>query len=77
MCHEQDSLTVPKQGCNQLQCLNLLHPSMSMHILHTVFYTFPKMLTRRIFSQSRASLVCDPFLYSCDFNVGPRGDDVK
>ena len=25
-----------------------LHPNISMHILHTVLYTFPKMLTRRI-----------------------------
>ena len=28
--------------------LNPLHPNISMHILHTVLYTFPKMLTRRI-----------------------------
>ena len=28
--------------------LNLLHPNISMHILHTVLYTFPKELTRRI-----------------------------
>ena len=27
---------------------NLLHPNISMHILHTVLYTFPKVLTRRI-----------------------------
>ena len=25
-----------------------LHPNISIHILHTVLYTFPKMLTRRI-----------------------------
>ena len=29
--------------------LNPLHPNISMHILHTVRYTFPKVLTRRIF----------------------------
>ena len=28
--------------------LNPLHPNISMHILHTVLYTFPKVLTRRI-----------------------------
>ena len=25
-----------------------LHPNISMHILHTVLYRFPKVLTRRI-----------------------------
>ena len=28
--------------------LNPLQPNISMHILHTVLYTFPKVLTRRI-----------------------------
>ena len=28
--------------------LNPLHPKISMHILHTVLYTFPLVLTRRI-----------------------------
>ena len=28
--------------------LTLLHPNTSMHILHTVLYTFPEVLTRRI-----------------------------
>ena len=28
--------------------VNTLHPNISMNILHTVFYTFPKVLTRRI-----------------------------
>ena len=32
-----------------LVSVNLLHPNISMHILHTVLYTFPKVLTRRIF----------------------------
>ena len=27
---------------------NHLHPNISMHILHTVLYTFSKVLTRRI-----------------------------
>ena len=29
--------------------LNLLHPNISMHILHTVLYTFLVVLTRRIY----------------------------
>ena len=28
--------------------VNLLHPIISMYILHTVLRTFPKVLTRRI-----------------------------
>ena len=28
--------------------LNPFHPNISMHILHTVLCTFPKVLTRRI-----------------------------
>ena len=27
---------------------NLLHPNISMLILYTILYTFPKVLTRRI-----------------------------
>ena len=35
-----------------------------MSILHTILYTFPKVLTRRIcFKQLRASLVGDYFLF--------------
>ena len=32
-----------------------LHPKISMHILHTVLYTFPKVLTRRICSKIKSS----------------------
>ena len=28
--------------------INPLHPNISMHILHTILYRFPKVLTRRI-----------------------------
>ena len=28
--------------------VNPLHPNISMHILHNVFFTYPKVLTRRI-----------------------------
>ena len=47
-----------------------------MHILHTVLYTFPKVLIRRVF-QSRASLVGNHFLYSHDLNVWFRWDIVR
>ena len=33
---------------NYYYLFNPLHPNISMHILHTVLYTFPKVLTRRI-----------------------------
>ena len=31
-----------------INLFNPLHPSISMHILHTVLYTFPNVLARRI-----------------------------
>ena len=34
--------------CKKLYPLDTLHPNISMHILHTVLRTFPKVLTRRI-----------------------------
>ena len=54
--------------------INPLHPSISGHILHTVLYTFPKVLTRRICLTIKASQVGDHFLYSHDLNVCFRGD---
>ena len=36
---------------------NPLHPNISMHILHTVLFTFPMVLTKRIFSTSADSSV--------------------
>ena len=30
------------------QVVNPLHPNISIHILHTLLYTFPSVLTRRI-----------------------------
>ena len=38
----------PNQKLRGSSFLNSLHPNISMHILHTVLYTFPKVLTRRI-----------------------------
>ena len=34
--------------CIRIKSLNPLHPNISMHILLTVLYTFPKVLARRI-----------------------------
>ena len=31
-------------------CNSDFHPNMSMHILHTVLYTFPKVLAGRMYS---------------------------
>ena len=40
-----------------------------MNILHTVLYTFPKVLTGEFVNQSKASFIGDHFLYSHDLNV--------
>ena len=50
------------------ELFNSLHLNISMHILHTVLYTFPLVLVRRI-EQSRVSLVNDHFLDSHELNV--------
>ena len=52
-------------------------PKISMHILHTDLYTYPKVLMRRICWKSRASFVGDHFLYSHKFNVRFRVDIVR
>ena len=36
--------------------INPLHLKISMHILHTVLYTFPEALTRRIYQKIKSSL---------------------
>ena len=38
--------------------LSPLHPNISMHILHTVLYTFLKVLTRRICLTIKSFLAC-------------------
>ena len=44
---------------------NPLHHHISLYILRTVLYTFPKVLTRRIcLKKSRAPSFGDHFLYS-------------
>ena len=57
--------------------INPLHPNISMHILHTVLYTFLKVLTRRICLTIKASQVGDHFLYSHGLNVCFRGDSDR
>ena len=53
----------------QFLSMSVKKPYLSMHILHTVLHTFPQVLTRRIFWQTRTSLVGDHFLfYSCNLN---------
>ena len=49
--------------------MNCLRPNISMHILHTVLYTFPTVLSKRIELRSRASLIGDRFLYSCGLKI--------
>ena len=50
--------------------LNPLHPNINMHILRTVLYTFPKVLTRRIWYNNQVLLwlVIISF-FSCDLDV--------
>ena len=49
--------------------LNPFHPYISMHILHTVLYTFLQFWKGELLQQSRASLVSDQVLYSHELNV--------
>ena len=37
--------------------LNPLHPNISMHILHTVPYTFPKVLKENLFTDQKLLLL--------------------
>ena len=47
-----------------------------MHILHTVLYTFQKVLTRRICLMIKSILTLLSFLYSYDLTSSFRGDIV-
>ena len=51
------------------RALNPLYPSISKHILHTVLYTFPEVLTRRFCLLNKASFVGNHFLHSHDLNM--------
>ena len=48
--------------------INPLHPNISIHILHTLLYTFPLILTRRICLTIKASLVGNHFPNSHDLS---------
>ena len=55
--------------CKYSSMIHPLHPNISMHILHTVLYTFLKGLKRRICLTVKSSLVVDHFSYSHALNV--------
>ena len=61
-----------------LWTLNPLHPNISMHILHTVLFSFPSVLTGRIclIIKRFFSRLSSP-LFSHDLNVWFRGDIEK
>ena len=46
--------------------INSQHPNISIHILHTIPYTFPLVLKRRIRLTIKGCWVGDHFLYSHD-----------
>ena len=48
-----------------------------MHILYSVLYKFPNCWQGEFVQQSRASLVGEHFLYSCDLNVQFREDIIR
>ena len=56
-----------------LYTLTLQHPNISMHILHTVLYTFPNVLARRICLTIKRFFSWLSFL-AHDLNVWFRGD---
>ena len=55
---------------DEMLILNLLHPDIGLQILHTVLYTFLKVLSRRICKIiKRIFLVGEHFLHSSDLNM--------
>ena len=65
------------KSCSHCFPVNPLQPNISMHILHTVLYTSPKVLTRRICLRIKSFFFSDHSLYSHDLNVWFRGDIVR
>ena len=57
--------------------INPFHTDISMHILHTVLFTFPKLLQVEFVWQSRVSLIGVHFLCISDLNMWFRGDMVR
>ena len=71
-CHSNDVtylLRVSVECFNFLFLVNPLHPNIGIHILHSVLYILPKLLTRRMFLTINSFLVGDHFLYSHDLHV--------
>ena len=72
--HEDGEIASKQNSINMIgeHMSRRIHPSHSnviMHVLHTVLYTFPKMLTRRFCLMIKVSFVGDHFLHSHDLNV--------
>ena len=65
------------KSCSHCFPVNPLQPNISMHILHTVLYTSPKVLTRRICLRIKSFFFGDHSLYSHNLNVWFRGDIVR
>ena len=71
--NEGVSCFVYKSEKGKMSKINPLHSNISMHILHTILYTFPKVLKReKLFNNQELLLlvvVDDHFLYFPDRNV--------
>ena len=62
------------KSCSHCFPVNPGQPNISMHILHTVLYTSPKVLTRSICLRIKSFFFGDHSLYSHNLNVWFRGD---
>ena len=62
------------KSCSHCFPVNPLQPNISMYILHTVLFTSPKVLTRRICLTIKSFFFGDHSLYSHNLNVWFRGD---
>ena len=56
--------------------LNLLHPNINIHTLHTVLFTFPLIPTRRICLTISSFLNWWSFPYSYGIHIGFEGNNV-
>ena len=72
----ENHLQGPGKQC-PFSSLNLLHLNMSRYILHTVLYTFLKVLRRRVCPTMKRFLSWWWFLYSCDLTLWLKGDNVR
>ena len=62
------------KSCSHCFPVNPLQPNISMYILHTVLFTSPKVLTRRICLTIKSFFFGDHSPYSHNLNVWFRGD---